>query len=105
MTGHIEFRVMTKQLGNLASVQDSESNRISVMGFAVRMLVGGFKLPFVLLDLVTATWFSQIYEVDGLVSLSSDKPVLFYIHYSRNDKLTQREIDTLAAAQSAGFQT
>ncbi len=105
MTGHIEFHVMTKQLENLASVQDSESNRISVMGFVVRMLVGGFKLPFVLLDLVTATWFSQIYEVDGLVSLSSDKPVLFYIHFSRNDKLTQREMNTLAAAQSAGFQT
>jgi len=75
------------------------------MGFVVNALKSGIKIPFIFLDSVTALRLSKIVDTYTSSEISPELPLLFYIHYSRDDTLTPREIATLSAIQGAGFQT
>jgi hypothetical protein len=63
-----------------------------------------FNFILSLLDNLTANKKTQITKHLGLQNLQRDKPLLFYVHYSKNGDVSPREIETLQNAKKAGLQ-
>jgi hypothetical protein len=61
------------------------------------------RLPFYLFDVFLATGASKIFRVTGFESLIGEEPTLIYIHYSKNDILTDKEVAVLSAINLAGL--
>ena len=57
-----------------------------------------------LLDNLTASRGSKINETVGVENLTASKPILIYLHYSKQGTPTQREIQTLQELRLTGLQ-
>jgi hypothetical protein len=60
--------------------------------------------PIKILDNLLANRQQQIVFSSGFERLNNDFPILFYVHYSKQNKLTQQEVKSLKALKEAQFQ-
>ena len=74
---------------------------MGILREGIRVAVG---LPWSILDNLLATKKSQIVQVSGVKSLSSDSPILIYVHYSKTGVLTARENSVLENVRISGIQ-
>jgi hypothetical protein len=74
------------------------------MGMLVKIISVFAKYPLSIADNLTASKRSQIVITKDLEKLSADKPILIYVHYSKNGLVSEREIHSLQNVRKAGLQ-
>jgi len=81
-----------------------ERNRLTLMSFARQFIQASLLIPTMVFDNLFSHRRSQIVSFTSSTGFTSTKPVLFYIHYSKNDILLDHEIKTIERIRNLGIQ-
>ena len=91
-------------ISQYSEVRNPTAPIIGSMNILARGFIALVKIPIHFLDHITSHRRSQVINSSGLDNIKSESPILIYVHYSKAEKLTDREISTLSHIHKVGFQ-